>query len=205
MRDEFLHRKEQILSKSDKSFKQEIDEPISTLCELFNKTNMYYTTSSCSGRIVIRELNVEKRRNVFLYSSHRLIGSEELDKLSELIEHLEDELFAIEICQEGMIIHIVCKDLEIAQELLKDAKDVGCNQVGIISIKNWGIVVECICDLSMSSIIFEKNFLSTNPLYLKQLTKKMNGNMKKNWKVIERFENLIKGKLKKNKIKIEDE
>ena len=51
--DTFLQRKKDILSKKDKSHIGKWDEKIVGLCEKINKSDKYYTTSSCSGRVIM--------------------------------------------------------------------------------------------------------------------------------------------------------
>lgn len=193
MRDEFLHRKNQILNKSDKSFKQSIDLKILDLCNIINQSNNFYTTSSCSGRVIVKELSIQKSQNVFLYTTHNIINQEEI---INTINELDEYNFPIEIRQESIIIHIVCRDTLYAQELMQIAKHIGCNHCGIISIKKWGIVVECICDISLSSIIFEKNFINENLDYITQLCEEMNNNLEKTWNVITKFEEEFKSLIK---------
>ncbi|MBU1855158.1 MAG: hypothetical protein KKF89_05535 [Nanoarchaeota archaeon] len=75
--DNFLKRKQDILSKQDKSSKQSWDKKIVKLCEKINKSENYYTTSSCAGRIVLI-IDDKRRENVFLQVYHDLIKFKEL-------------------------------------------------------------------------------------------------------------------------------
>ena len=188
MRDEFLHRKEQILSKLDKSFKQSIDEKIQLLCNTLNSSENYYTTSSCAGRILIKELNISKQQNIFLFVSHNLINIEEINNS---IREIKEEQFPIEIKQESAIIHVVSRDQKYALELMQIAKQAGFNQSGIISIKEWGVVVECICDISLQLPMYNKQFIQNNQEYLKQTLDSMNQNLESTWKSIDELEKLF--------------
>ncbi len=51
--DKFSKRKNDVLSKLDKSSKNGWDRRIRDLCEKINALKNYYTTSSCAGRVVL--------------------------------------------------------------------------------------------------------------------------------------------------------
>ena len=89
MVDQFLRRKNQQFMKNDRSIKQSWDDRIGKLCELINKSVNYYTTSSCSGRVLILINDKEKRDDLFLFVSHNLISFKELqDKgFTILVKH----------------------------------------------------------------------------------------------------------------------
>ena len=63
--DRFLQRKKAILKKLDKSSKGDWDEKIISLCDKINSNDNYYTTSSCSGRIIIMKDVVKKGKGLF--------------------------------------------------------------------------------------------------------------------------------------------
>ena len=52
----FEQQKKTVLSKLDKSKKGSIDKGILKLVNTINKNSNYYTTSTCSGRIILLEL-----------------------------------------------------------------------------------------------------------------------------------------------------
>lgn len=80
MKNNFTKRKQDILSKIDKSSKQSWDKRIVPLCIRINNLEDFYTTSSCSGRIVIMVDQPKKEFNLFLRSYHELITFKELKK-----------------------------------------------------------------------------------------------------------------------------
>lgn len=49
----FQSDKARVLAKADLSRKGSVDEPIRELIHFINSQDSYYTTSSCSGRIVV--------------------------------------------------------------------------------------------------------------------------------------------------------
>ena len=78
--DKFNRRKKAVLSKRDKSSKGNCDEKVISLCEKINKKENCFTTSSCSGRIVLMIDQDKKAEGLFRFVSHDLISFEELKK-----------------------------------------------------------------------------------------------------------------------------
>ncbi len=59
----FVQQKKSTLSKLDKSSKGDWDKKIVNLCEKINSLENFYTTSSCSGRIVLIVDNIKKAQD----------------------------------------------------------------------------------------------------------------------------------------------
>lgn len=51
----FSSEKARVLSKVDLSRKESVDEPIAELVSYVNSLDDFYTTSSCSGRLVVMQ------------------------------------------------------------------------------------------------------------------------------------------------------
>ena len=188
MRDEFLHRKEQILTKSDKSFIGSLDKRVQTLYNNINSSNDMYTTSSCSGRVIIKQFNNKKQHNVFLYTSHDIVS---FNEIIQSIQSTDKIQFPLEILQESLILHVAVRDEKSALRFIEIAKKSGCNQCGIISIQQWGVIAEIICDISLQQLVLSKDFFNSNPKYFEEIIYLMNTNLENNWKCIFLFENLI--------------
>lgn len=78
MSQDFQRRKQDILKKEDKSYIQRWDSKIIKLCERINKKSEYYTTSSCSGRIVIMIDQDKKSNGLFIKTYHSKITFKKL-------------------------------------------------------------------------------------------------------------------------------
>jgi len=83
--DSFFQAKKDALSRKDKSFIGNIDGKIKNLCEKINSLEDYFTTSSCSGRIVLMLDEDKKASGLFLKVWHEKINFEELKKELERI------------------------------------------------------------------------------------------------------------------------
>jgi len=169
----------------DKSKKGFVDEPILKLVNLINSKKDYYTTSSCSGRIVVTAFSddMKKNKTKWLFVSHALIKKNQFNlKLVRELTYLRFEPF---------IIHIVAKDIDCATKLLQSAKDIGLKRAGIISAKNR-IVLEIIGHDWLVAPIAKDNNLLIDKDYLKFLIKEANIKFRNNQKRIDLFYGKIK-------------
>ena len=118
----FDKRKQDCLSKTDKSSIGSWDKPIRELCQKITKNNKYYTLSSCSGRIVLIKNIKKKTHDLFLFRSHNKINLNQLKNQLEKsikINIKEGILFK----QEPPILHVCCETLKDAQDLLFKARE----------------------------------------------------------------------------------
>ena len=112
----FKQRKKDVLFKDDKSFKKSWDEKIVKLCEKINSLENYYTTSSCSGRIVLMVNQDKKDRDLFVKVYHDLISFDELkNDLNIIIKQNEK---SIKLAEDIMKSY---PDSKSAQWVAKDA------------------------------------------------------------------------------------
>ena len=181
-KDNFNQRKKDILSKLDKSSKKSWDEKIISLCEKINSLENYYTTSSCSGRIVIMVDQEKKAPNLFKFVSHDFINFENFWKyLPKQRARLN-----LKFKQEPCILHVACKSLKDAQSLLDKAKLSGWKKSGIISTSGR-IMVELNGTDKLEFPIMRDGEIIVNNNFLKVIIDKSNENLKKSWKKIEKF------------------
>jgi tRNA wybutosine-synthesizing protein 3 len=115
-RDRFLQRKTAVLSKMDKSSIGKWDSRIKKLCDKINSLRDFYTTSSCSGRIILMIEQDKKGKDLFLNTWHDKINFIVLKKaLNEILKRKEIIKFKLE----PPIIHIACRDIKKATEMLE--------------------------------------------------------------------------------------
>jgi tRNA wybutosine-synthesizing protein 3 len=134
---------------------------------------------------------------MFVFRSHEKIKLEELKKVLKEIEAKknlgalgkEDLIFK----QEQPILHVCCKTLENAEELLKKAQSSGFKHSGIISLASSGsrVVVEIIGSEQLSLPIFSEGKILVNDDFLKVLLKESNNRLEKGWRKIEKLEKVI--------------
>ena len=109
-----LFRAEETLTRVDKSKKGEIDAGILDLVNLINSKDSYYTTSSCSGRIILIQKKSAKK-----FDCEWILVSHDQIKLEDVKKALHEPLDAkVWFRQEPMILHVACKTIDDAKRFL---------------------------------------------------------------------------------------
>lgn len=185
--DVFTQRKRDVLLKIDKSSKNSWDNRIAKLCEKINLFGNYYTTSSCSGRVVLIIDQDKKGKDLFVSVYHDLFNFDVLKKdLNQALNEKKKIKFKLEPC----ILHIVCKTLEDAKGLLNKAKLSGWKKSGIISFgKN--IVLELNSTEKLEFPIIDNQKILVDDDFLKIVVDEANRKLEKNWGKIKKLEGEI--------------
>ncbi|MBI5072540.1 hypothetical protein HZA99_01855 [Candidatus Woesearchaeota archaeon] len=124
----------------DKSKKGFIDEEIKELVATINKQEDYYTTSSCSGRILLYTISEDRKKNEteWLFVSHNIVSESEIRiALKKLPKGIIFFRF------EPLILHVVCKTMDAAQNLLQICGMCGLKHSGAMTLGKR-IIVEII-------------------------------------------------------------
>lgn len=183
------------LYKPDRSRKGDVDEAIIPLIDYLNKLTNFYTKSSCSGRIYILT-EAEKKQDVnWLFVSHEKINAKILKQIITQTlskENLKKHKEMIWLRQENMIVHVACRTMEDANNLLKIARDIGLRRSGIIADSNI-IIVEICSTEKMYIPLAEKGNLLVSENYIKLIIKIANSKFQKGRDKLNRlFENIKK-------------
>ena len=182
---EFELKKNNQLEKKDKSSIGSWDSKIVKLCGKVNKRKNYYTTSSCSGRVVLLKESEKKARDLFLFRKHGKISFQELKKALEKTEYKGLVYFKQEPC----ILHVACFSLDDAQDLVNKAKLAGWKRSGIMSIKRN--MIELLSTEQLSFPIMDNGSILVSDNFLKLVVKESNKKLEKVWKKISRLKELI--------------
>ncbi|MEK6869103.1 MAG: hypothetical protein AABX74_02655 [Nanoarchaeota archaeon] len=80
-------RKKDFLAKKDKSRKGCIDPKIKKLIDKINSLDGFFTTSSCSGRVLLFSIPMSNKKNQvqYLFSSHTKIKPNETKNILRMI------------------------------------------------------------------------------------------------------------------------
>jgi tRNA wybutosine-synthesizing protein 3 len=178
---DFENNKKTFLSKKDKSKKGSIDRRISALVEKINRQGNYYSTSSCSGRIVLLKESKSGRKNQaqWLFVSHDLVDFHNIFSVVDELSDRKDIWFKYE----PPIIHISCRDLVSAQKLLNIARPI-FKLSGIISTsKN---IVEIRATDRIDTPVEE-----ISQKHLRILVETGNRKLETGWKKLKEFESQI--------------
>ncbi|MBR9706771.1 hypothetical protein GOV14_07070 [Candidatus Pacearchaeota archaeon] len=180
----FENSKKTILEKSDKSSIGGWDAPIANLCNLINKTDNYYTTSSCSGRVVLIIETFEKRSGLFLYRSHDLVSFDELKKELEKVRSKTKDLIYFK--QEPCVLAVACASVSDAQELVNKARMAGWKRSGITTTTKKNIV-ELFGTEKIEMPILNNGEILVSDDFLRLLIEQTNERIKRTWSKIDSF------------------
>jgi len=184
----FNQRKKAVLDKEDKSSIGSWDKAIVKLCNKINSLENFYTTSSCSGRAVLMIDQEKKSEGLFLEISHEKISFEWLkDSLEKISKNPKFSEKTIKFKTESPILHVICKDLESASELLEKAKHAGFKRSGINALRK-NILIELISTEKIEFPVIHKRKIIVNNSFLELIAKQANKKLEKGWDKIKKLE-----------------
>ncbi|MBI2662166.1 hypothetical protein HYX11_01775 [Candidatus Woesearchaeota archaeon] len=177
----FANDKKTFLAKLDKSKKGGLDEKIIPLINIINQKPNYYTTSSCSGRVYLWTGTGKKNETNWLKVSHDLINENFLT--------YPNSSSLIWLRFEPFIMHICCTDLETANNLLEQARNM-YKKSCLLSISNK-IIIEIRGSEFIEMPLYENNILLLNKdlTWLKEL---LNKKMLQMWQTTAKFQEIVK-------------
>ena len=185
----FTSLKKNALSKKDKSNKGSLDKPIKALVEKINDLQNYYTTSSCSGRIVlwVEPQSGKKNEVQFLFVTHNYITAVTLKKIEDSLKQLP--LNKVWFRFEPMILHVACKTLDDANSMLNKARPF-FKHSGIMTAREK-IVVELRGSEFIEALIAKDRKMLVSDSYMKILIEEGNRKMKQNKRKIEALTKML--------------
>ncbi|XP_059168587.1 tRNA wybutosine-synthesizing protein 3 homolog [Physella acuta] len=185
----FTNQKMQRLEHTDLSRKGAIDDALVELVHFINANAKYFTTSSCSGRIIVfqnQSETVKKKGCQWLYVSHVPVEFEAIEKS---LENITDEaVFKFE----PMVMHIQCQDLESAQKLHQAAVASGFRNSGITIGSKGKIMMAVRGTHSLEAPLSSKGQVLVTQQYIKYLIESANSKMEENFCRINRFYEQVK-------------
>ncbi len=169
-----------------------VDEGIFPLLNFFNSQESFYTTSSCSGRIVLFQDVGNKRDSSFIGKWHRKV---EFSEVREKLKKLPAEGIIWLRC-EPSILHVVAKNLEGARKLLRLSLATGYKRSGIRGFKEDRYLVEICSTERIETPLGEKGTLFVSEDYLDYLTKIANKKFQKSQQRLKKLGQILREKLK---------
>ena len=164
----------------------EIDELAVPLVEKLNAASSYYTTSSCAGRINLLEVDDFGKKSTasFLATWH---GPCTLEGLKQALSKATRQVW---LKAEPPILHVSCRDLDVANALLKTCYSAGFKYSSIKSLKN-GVLVEINSTEKMEVPLVEGGNLLVSDSYLEYLVSMANRKIAKAHAKLERLTGLL--------------
>lgn len=172
--------------------KNRADPQIIPLCTFIAKTKNFFTSSTCSGRIVLLNVNEQetKKEAAFHAKWHREVKFQEL--WEALNKKSNDELW---FKMEPFIIHIGTDDTQNAQTLLQIMKKCGMKRGGIQVLKYGKIILELTGTQHLSCPVKKENNVLITQEYAREILERANKKLAKNYKLLEKFEQECKKSL----------
>lgn len=175
---------------NDKSNKGSVDKPIKSLIDKINSFNNYYTTSSCSGRIIIIKIpkNGRKQEAEFLYRTHDKGDSKEVIAAVNDLKDIGDS--TVWFRQEPVILHVASETLKDASKFLRTARLIGFKRSGIFEVDKR-FLMELVSTERIDAILVKDGNVLVSDDYLKLLVEEGNKKLEKTWEKISKLKKEI--------------
>ena len=187
--DIFDRQKQSTLDGIDNSKKGSFDKPIHELMVFINSLQNFFTTSSCSGRIIVFTEGDEKKKGCkWLLTSHVVVEASDVIEALQTEEHNK----LIMLKYESFILHLQCRTVEDAQEILKIALGSGYRNSGIVigKKKKYMVAVRSTHGLEVP-LVFDSS-ISVSDEYIGDLVALANNKLIDNFSRVEKFFENIK-------------
>nr|XP_040027900.1 tRNA wybutosine-synthesizing protein 3 homolog isoform X1 [Gasterosteus aculeatus aculeatus] len=197
----FSQWKKQCLNKLDLSKKGSVDEDIANVVSLLNSREEYFTTSSCSGRVILIDRaagssDIHKQNCVWLFVSHQKCTSEDL--MCALAGSSGDAVFKFE----PFVLHLQCRWLEDAQLMHSVAVNSGFRNSGLTVGKTGKIITAVRSTHGLEVPLSREGKLLVEHEYIHFLTQIANQKMEENRRRIHRYYQNLQSALTKEKLQL---
>lgn len=198
MEKEFSRWKQQRLGRLDASKKGRVDEEIVHVVSLLNGREEFFSTSSCSGRVILIDAppedgDVHKQNCVWLFVSHHKCKSDDLS--SGLSRSTGDAVLKFE----PFVLHVQCRRLEDAQLMHSVAINSGFRNSGITVSKTGKIITAIRSTHGLEVPLTRQGRLLVDHEYIDFLIQLANQKMEENLRRIERFYQNLQSALSEEK------
>lgn len=168
------------------------DDDIADLVDMINKSDDFYTTSSCAGRVAVLQTpkKHDKLESKWLGKWHQEVA---FDNLKEALE--KHDKYVVYLQSECPILHVVARDCESAEKILFDAQQCGFKRSGIQAINPERVLVE-ICSTEMLEVpLAEDGKILVDDIYLSYLVNIANIKLRSGREKLDRLYKRLLGSL----------
>ena len=170
----FKIKKQQMLAKLEEALQSNtVDDDIIPFLDLINHRDEYFTTSSCSGRIIIIEVTKlgKKEGSRFIYKSHK---SPDINSFLKVILNLKFDNEAW-LLVEPPIFHLGAMNLDYAKKIMNLGLAAGLRRSGIRSLAEDWIIVALwgTGNINLPLGNSNKNYIAENEFYTSYLLTKV--------------------------------
>ena len=160
-----------------------VDEQMQGLCTHIASTRGYFTSSCCSGRILLLERRGERKLDASFHRKwHRKTSLEEL--LKGIQESVAGELW---MKVDPFILHIGCRDLGGANKILTAMKKAGVKRGGIVLAEKNKFLIELQGTGRMEFMVKKSGKTLVSDTYLKEALATANTLLEKNYSRLEKL------------------
>lgn len=141
MSDRWEKRKKRFLARIERDLSTGyLDIEMLDLIKVINNNPNMYTTSSCSGRVVLMMGSQpwKKRNSMVLGKWHNGVSYEEVSKLMKSY----NKGSSLWLILQSPILHVVCRNVDLAISLVRLARNCGFRYSTIISRGDYGFLAE---------------------------------------------------------------
>ncbi|MEM3372610.1 MAG: hypothetical protein QXF76_00130 [Candidatus Anstonellales archaeon] len=170
------------LAKLEKHFiENKVDKPAINIINIFNSSKVFFTSSSCSGRVMLLEIKESKKDAKIYWKEHEPWPLGKLsNSINEYINNSQEKK-NLWLHVQGFIFHVYCYNQYYAEKLLDLLITQGFKRAGIIKLKEFPIIEFISTNyLSMPIYINNKlivpfeNFYEIEKLALELLNRNLN-------------------------------
>ncbi len=170
---------------------QKIDTAMVGLCDFISGTKNFFTSSGCSGRILLLGLIDRSKKNSYFHRKWH-----EKAKAREVIKALEEETKGeIWLKMEPFIIHLGTNSLKNAVKLLSLKDKSGIKRGGIITAKPGKFIVELIGTEEISVLVKRGKKILASEAFIREIVREANKKIGLNRKRVEKFERIARKEL----------
>ncbi len=181
----YLNKKHHSESLQKAINEKKIDPLMIPISKFVAKTKNYFTTSTCSGRITLMELELDeaKRENAFYRKWHRIVRKKEAWNAIQNYEGKKN----LWLRQDPFVFVIGTNTTENAKKIFRICQACGIKRYGIHYFEEGKFLIEVFGTQSMSVPVIEKGKIMVDEKYVHTLIDFANQKWKRNDSTLKRF------------------
>jgi tRNA wybutosine-synthesizing protein 3 len=173
---------------------KKIDPLMIGISQFIEKTTHFFTTSTCSGRITLMDLNEDesKKENVFYRKWHRKVTSKEVWEAIEKYEKKGN----LWLRQDAFVYVIGTNTWENVEKIIRACQEAGVKRYGVHHFEEDKIMMEIFGTQNMSIPLSTRGKLLVEKTQVKEWVKIANQKWTRNESKRKQFEKVLKKRLK---------
>jgi len=168
------------------------DEKMKSLVDFLFSKPEFFTTSTCSGRMLLIQLDEQetKKEKAFLAKWHSLPSFEQVWKA--VLKPSSENLW---FKQEPFVIVLGTTSLENAKKIMSICRNNGVKKCGIMACEEGKFLVEIMGSQYMSFLVKEKNKILVEKEFFKKQFETACKKLQASWKMLEKLEKSLRKEL----------